>query len=41
MDPLVNLPQMCYNGKTNNREVFPMYDELTEVDVKKMREEID
>ena len=28
-------------GKTNHREVFSMYDELTEVDVKKMQEEID
>ena len=27
--------------KTNHREVFSMYDELTEVDVRKMREEID
>lgn len=30
-----------YNGGSNQKEVLSMYDELTEVDLKKMREEID
>jgi len=31
----------CYNTRDEEREVFAVYDELTEIDIQKMREEID